>query len=93
MISNRTIVEFGSGSTAMCIGVNENNEGLFLMRSAEPGPIGRDIDDITAELVQTDPNVVIYFTNVESLNNVIKNLSSLRDLMIEETGKKDEKGE
>jgi hypothetical protein len=74
----------------MCIGLNENNEGLFLMRSAEPGPIGRNIDDITAELLHTDPDVVIYFTNVESLNNVIKNLSSLRDIMNEELNKEEE---
>ena len=93
MISSRTIIEFGGGSTAMCVGINENNEGLFLMRSAAPGPIGREIDAETAELVKNDPDVVMIFTKVESLNNVIDYLTEIKEVMIEELNKKTEKGE
>ena len=83
MISNRTIIEFGSGSTAMSAGLNDGGDGLFCMRGAEPGPVGREIDDQTSNLLRTDPEAVLYFTSVEALDNVINHLIVLKDAMVD----------
>lgn len=86
MIKGSATIEFGNGSTACLTGVYDPCIGAILMRSTSPGKVG----DTTRfskedwEMVQNDPEVVIYFTNVESVDNMIRNLTHLKQAMLEE---------
>ena len=84
MIDSRVIIEFGTGSTAYIAGLEKDTDnGVMLMRSAEPGPIGRRPDDGLQELVISDPQVVMSFTNIEGIESFITNLIALKELMLE----------
>lgn len=85
MIKGTAVIEFGSGSVASAGGVLEGTGiGVLCMRSVAPGLIGRGIrreEDV--EKTKTDPEVMAYFTNIESIDSFINTLTSLRTIMQE----------
>lgn len=82
MIKGSATIQFGSGSVASAAGVDyENDVGIICMRSVSPGKIGRDFGEVDAEFVKNNAEVVIYFTNVESLDAHIRMLEQLRENM------------
>lgn len=82
MIKGSAIIQFGSGSVASWVGCSDaGNVGGMLLRTCSPGKIGRDLKRVDWKKVKNDPEVVIYFTNVESLDSVISDLKELRKYM------------
>lgn len=84
MIKGTATIQFGSGSVASAIGVDPNcGNGTIFMRSVTPGKIGRDIgEEISCECIAETAEVVVYFTNVESLDMQIDTLKTLREEMV-----------
>lgn len=84
MINNTVSIEFGSGSTAYIVGVEKDTDnGVVLMKSSEPGPIGRNLSDTLREAVIADPQVIMSFTNIEGIEAFIANLIALKEMMSE----------
>lgn len=69
MIRGSATIEFGSGSVGTVVALNkEDSMAAIYMRSCPPGKIGsrrgnKELEQATID----DPEVVIYFTNRESL--------------------------
>lgn len=79
-IKDTTIVEFGHGTIHFTIGVNEG-DGILACKSGEPGKeLGeRFQEDMTIE--EWKPDLLLKFTNIESLDLLIKDLSMLKSYM------------
>ena len=89
MIKGSATIQFGSGSVASvgCIH-KESGMGAVCMRSCAPGKIVTDASDDTEgridfDLVTEEPEVVVYFTNIESLDVQISMLTDIRQRMAE----------
>lgn len=85
MIKGEATIQFGSGSVVSVSGIHkETGIGAVFMRTCEPGKIGINIrNDVDPNLVAGAPEVVMYFTSIESLDVQIYELTNLRQRMIE----------
>lgn len=79
MIRGSAIIEFGSGSVGSVAFINKEDAIASIhMRSCPPGKIGsRRGDKELEQLTTDDPEVVIYFTNRESLKSHIDLLTDI----------------
>lgn len=84
MIKGEATIQFGSGSVASISGVDKDSGiGVMLMKGTSPGKIGRDIPHRLEVAVINDPDVAIYFTNIESVDSMLANLTAIREGMVE----------
>lgn len=89
MIKGSATIQYGSGSVASVYGIDEDTGmGAVFMATVAPGKIGRDQRRVDNDFVMNNPEVVMYFTNVESLEIQIKCLMKLRSGMINHMEKK-----
>lgn len=81
MIKGKATILFGTGSVESQGFVDaDSGIGHIYMNSAVPGKVGRH--GSVRQSLTTEAEVVVYFTNVESLNSQIDLLTALRDDMI-----------
>ena len=85
-----TLVTVGEGTVFLRIGLNADNEGLFLMYgTSHPSPIGggtRPLEDsdIPPDIDLEAPDIAMRVTNVAGLNAMIETLQCLKEIMEEE---------
>lgn len=76
-----TVVQFGTGDIHICgLDSNEDNlYGVLFSQSTEKDISEWDnVDDPITDINETKDPVVLYFSNIESLEQVIKSLEEVR---------------
>lgn len=73
-----TLMEFGSGDINMRFTVGEGHPPGAVFKTTEPRPIGLGPDEPEATLDEWNPEVMMTFSCVESLDVVINHLIELR---------------
>ena len=77
-IEGSAFLEFGSGDIITSLGVLDNVDGIAFVNS-EPHPIGYIHE---GELKTSDISVIMTFTKIESIDVLIKQLTELKEYMI-----------
>ena len=95
MIKGAATIEFGNGSTASLAGIDDQGVGVIFMRSTSPGKVGDTtrFNEVDWKMVQNDPEVIMFFTNVESVDNLIHELTHIKKLMLEDLNEEEEESE
>lgn len=82
----RTVIELGTGDIRLCGGLTTDHIGVAALLTTEPGEIGRTADPFDID----DAEVIMAFSNIKSLDQIILDLNLLRDLMLENETKEAE---
>jgi hypothetical protein len=81
-IKGKAIVEFGTGSVSLVPLIRDDGLGVLCLASGEPGEIGRR-EAIPEDWTPAQADVILTFTNHESILTLIHNLSEVYKMTLE----------
>ena len=84
MIIGKAKLEFGTGSIGMTPVIRDDGVGALCMISAEAGEVGRR-DELPEDWTPAQAEVIMTFTNPESVLGVINNLAEVYKMILDQT--------
>lgn len=88
-IKQKSIIKFGTGEIGVHAGISTNGDnGIIALVPQKPEPVG--IKKKSPTIVPEEVHVVMEFSNIESLDVLIKQLNTVRKLMTGEMNVNDD---